>query len=119
MQDLGTLQEMASQYYLVGFIIWLVVVAGMWGVFKKAGETPWFAIIPILDIYILCKVALKDNVILFTILSIIFPIVLIYVYIKLAKAFGKGTGFGILTFFFSFIMIPVLGFSGASYIGAQ
>ena len=36
----------------------------------------------------------------FTILSIIVSPVLIYVYIKLARSFGKGTGYGVLTFSF-------------------
>ena len=40
-------------------------------------------------------------------------------YIALAKAFGKGTGFGVLTFFFAPICLAVLGFGSAEYEGQR
>ena len=35
----------------------------------------------------------------------------------LAKSFGKGTGFGVLLFFFPFIVSLILGFGKAEYVG--
>ena len=113
------MQELGTGYYAFGTIACILVIIGMWGVFKKAGQKGWYAIIPFLNVYILCKAALKENVVLFTILSIIVSPVLIYVYIKLARSFGKGTGYGVLTFFLPFILLPALAFSGASYGEAQ
>ena len=72
-----------------------------------------------LNVYDICKIALKENVGLFTVLSVFFPIVLIYPSIQLAKAFGKGTGFGICLYLFSFVCYPILGFGDAEYIGPQ
>ena len=46
-------------------------------------------------------------------------VVVMKLYIKLAKAFGKGTGFGVLTFFFAPICLAVLGFGSAEYEGVK
>ena len=37
--------------------------------------------------------------------------------IRIAKSFGKSTGWGVLLFFFSFIVSLILGFGKAEYIG--
>ena len=37
--------------------------------------------------------------------------------ISLAKSFGKDTGFGVATFFFSFITYPMMGMGSATYVG--
>ena len=97
----------------------VVAVVGMWKVFTKAGIPGWHSLIPILSTYDMCKIALRDSVGLFTVLSILIFPVFIYPCIKLAKSFGKGTGFGILLFLFSFIAFPILGFGDAEYLGPQ
>ena len=63
-------------------------------VFKKAGEAPWTAFIPILNIYVLCKTAGRPGwwVVLYFI-PIVGFIVSIVVYFDLAQAFGHGAGF--------------------------
>lgn len=106
---------------IISLIIAIIEIAGMWKIFQKAGVPGWHAIIPILNVYDLCKIALyktdadKKNVIIFTILCVFIPVVIIYPYIKLAERFGKSAGFGVLTFFFSFVCIPILGFGKAEY----
>ena len=40
-------------------------------------------------------------------------------FVALAKAFGKGTGFGVLTFFFAPICLAILGFGSSEYNGAK
>ena len=104
---------------IICLILAVVAIVGVWKVYKKAGVPGWHSIIPILSTYDLCKISLKDSVGLFTVLSILLPIVLIYPSIKLAKSFGKGTGFGIFLFLFGFIAYPILGFGDAEYLGPQ
>ncbi|MCR5136325.1 MAG: DUF5684 domain-containing protein [Oscillospiraceae bacterium] len=104
---------------VIALIILVIDVIALWKIFVKAGVPGWHSIIPILSTYDLCKIALKDSVGLFTVLCILFPIVLIYPCLKLANAFGKGTGFGICLFLFSFIAYPILGFGDAEYYGPQ
>ena len=104
---------------IISLVLLVIAVVGAWKVFVKAGIPGWHSLIPFLNTYDICKIALKDSVGLFTVLSILIVPVYIYPCIKLAKAFGKGTGFGILTFFFSFIGMPILCFGDAEYLGPQ
>ena len=104
---------------IIMLVLLVLAVAGTWKVFVKAGIPGWHSLIPILSTYDLCKIALRDSVGLFTFLSILLPIVFVYPCIKLAKAFGKGTGFGIFLFLFNFIGLPILGFGDARYEGRQ
>ena len=104
---------------IISLVLLVIAVVGAWKVFVKAGIPGWHSLIPFLNTYDICKIALKDSVGLFTVLSILIVPVYIYPCIKLAKAFGKGTGFGIVLFLFSFIGFPILGFGDADYMGPQ
>jgi Family of unknown function (DUF5684) len=101
---------------LIGLVITVVVIAGIWKVFTKAGEPGWAAIIPIYNLIVLLKVAGKPLwwFILFLIPFVNF-IVLILVAIAVARNFGKGTGFGLGLAFLGFIFFPILGFGDAQY----
>ena len=106
-----------------GAIIWLLVailvIAGMWKVFTKAGKPGWAAIIPIYNTIVLLQIAGKPIwwiVLLF--IPIVNIIIAVLVMIGVAKSFGKGTGFALGLLFLSPIFIPILGFSDAQYIGA-
>jgi hypothetical protein len=44
-------------------------------------------------------------------------IMLILVWLSVAKAFGKGTGFTLGLIFLSPIFVPILGFGDARYVG--
>lgn len=114
-----TYQNSSPAVNIIMLVLAVVAVIGIWKVFTKAGIPGWHSLIPILSTYDMCKIALKDSVGLFTVLSILLPIVFVYPCLKLAKAFGKGTGFGIVLFLFSFIGFPILGFSDAQYMGPQ
>ncbi len=45
-------------------------------------------------------------------------VVLFVMYIDVAKAFGKGAGFGVGMTLLSFIFIPILGFGDAAFQGS-
>ena len=104
---------------IVGLIVGILVIAGMWKVFTKAGKPGWAAIIPIYNVIVLLQIAGKP---LWWIVLLFIPIVNIVVaamvMIGVAKAFGKGTGFALGLLFLSPIFIPILGFSDAQYIGS-
>ena len=97
----------------------ILVIAGFWKTFTKAGYPGWAAIIPIYNLYILLKIAGRPGwwLLLFFIplVNFIFAII---VSIDVAKNFGKGTGFGIGLAFLGFIFYPILGFGDAQYVGA-
>jgi hypothetical protein len=103
---------------LPGIIIGAVISAFcFWKVFTKAGQPGWASIIPIVNLYFLCKVAGRPGwwVIL---LLICFPILYIILCIDIAKRFGKGGGFAVGLIFLGIIFFPILGFGSAQYQGA-
>ena len=107
---------------LVFFVIWLaviiVVLAGFWKTFEKAGQPGWAAIVPIYNAYIMCKIVGRPGwwVILLMIpyLNFIFFII---VMLDMAKSFGKGVGFAVGLILLNAIFIPILGFGKAEYQG--
>jgi hypothetical protein len=105
---------------LFSLLIAVLVIAGLWKVFAKAGQPGWASIIPIYNTYILLKIAGKPAwwlVLLF--IPFVNFVIAILAMISLAQAFGKSTGFALGLIFLSPIFIPILGFGSAQYVGAQ
>ncbi|MGV6860850.1 MAG: DUF5684 domain-containing protein [Putridiphycobacter sp.] len=105
---------------IVYVAILVVVIAGVWKTFEKAGQPGWAAIVPIYNIYVMTQIAKKPGwwlvLFLVPIVSIIIAIILM---IEIAKQFGKDTGFGLGLAFLGFIFFPILGFGDAKYIGGE
>ena len=106
----------------VGLIVWLAIIililAGMWKVYTKAGEPGWAAIIPIFNMYILLKIAGRPWWwLLLFLIPVINVIVALIVSLDVAKSFGKGLGFGIGLWLLSPIFYCILGFGSAQYQG--
>jgi hypothetical protein len=107
---------------VVGIIylaILVLMIASMWKVFVKAGKPGWAAIVPIYNIVVLLQIANKPIwwIILYCIPIVNF-IIMIIVFVALAKAFGKGVGFAIGLLLLSVIFFPILAFGSAQYVGA-
>jgi len=103
---------------LIELAILIVVLAGIWKVFTKAGQPGWAALIPIYNVYILTKIVGKPAWWLFLLFIPVVNIVIsIILAIELAKAFGKGAGFGVGLAFLGIIFYPILGFGDATYQG--
>ncbi len=128
---------------IISLVIEILKLIGTWKMLTKAGESGWKSLIPFYNQWTLCKVAgispywvleiivvsminavlngiLGSNVIS-GILSLIVYANTIYFWvilsISLAKSFGKDTGFGVATVFFSFITYPMMGMGSATYAG--
>ena len=102
---------------MVGSAIVLVLeILAFWMIFLKAGRPGWAAIIPIYNLYTMCKVAGRPGWwwILFLIPFVNIVVVFI-VYIEIAKAFGKGTFFGVMMVFFTIICALILGLGSSTY----
>jgi Family of unknown function (DUF5684) len=101
-------------------IVWLavaiLVIAGVWKVFTKAGQPGWASIIPIYNIIVLLQIAGRP---IWWFILMLIPavnvIVAIIVSIDVAKHFGKGTGYGVGLAILPFIFYPALGFGSATY----
>ncbi|KOX91466.1 DUF5684 domain-containing protein [Haloarcula rubripromontorii] len=96
---------------LFNLLIAGIQIAGMWMVFKKAGHAGWKAIIPIYNLYIMLRIG--ENA-WWWLLLIFIPIVNLYALYKIhagvARAFGRGIGFGLGLTFLGVLFFPLLGF---------
>lgn len=104
----------------IGTIIYLailiVVIAGLWKTFVKAGQPGWGVLIPFYNLYLLVKIAGRPGWwFILMLIPIVNIIVGIIVDIDIARNFGKGIGFAIGLFFLPFIFYPILGFGSAEY----
>ena len=125
---------------LVCNLIWFFVSAiGYYKMFTKAGVAGWKAFVPFYRSYIWFERSWNTKIfwpylvtllvmqfvrgesavvgiILFVVL-IVAVVIAMKLYIRVAKSFGKGSGWGVLLFFLPFIASLILGFGKAQYIG--
>ena len=130
---------------VVAMIVWYVFqVIADWKIFAKAGEPGWKSLIPIYNVYVeyslcwnglmglvymvalLCTNMLRITeasptwkLILFCALAVVAVVIHIMQSIRLARSFGKGTGFGVCLILFGPIARLVLGFGSARYVGKE
>ena len=83
-----------------------------WLLFQKAGVTGWGALIPFYSQYLLFKIAFGNGwwflMCLVPIANIVFVIML---WFRMARAFGKGTGYGFGLWLLNIIFLSILAFS--------
>jgi|SRR5581483_2306982 len=97
-------------------------VVACWRIFVKAGQPGWATLIPIYNFYVILKIAGRPGWwLLLMIIPLVNVVIAIITWIDVAKAFGKGAGFGWGLALLGGIFIPILGFGGAEYraAGAQ
>jgi hypothetical protein len=104
----------------IGIVIYVAVlvliIAGYWFTFTKAGQHGWTSIIPILNIFVLLKVVKRP---LWWVILMLIPcvniVVWIIVAIDLSKAFGHGGGFAVGLILLPPIFLLILGFGSSTY----
>ncbi len=104
-------------YVVVGLIYWIVTIAAYWRTFTKAGYPGWLAIIPIVNLFVLVKVAGYSAWLgLLWFVPIANIVLAIIVAFRNGRAFGHG---GAFSFFLLFLLNPigyfVTGFSNDTY----
>jgi hypothetical protein len=101
-------------------IVLLIVVAGLWKVFEKAGQPGWAAIIPIYSNYVMQQIVGREVwwlIFLFIPgLQIVWTIV---IGLDMAKSFGKDTLWAIGLIILPVVFYPLLGFGDAQYLGPK
>ena len=107
-------------YAVVALVIGILTIIAFWKIFTKAGKPGWASIVPFYSQYCMFDIAWGNGwLFLLTFVPCVNFVVMILLYLKLAKAFGKGTGFGIGMIFLNTIFVLILGFGNAQYIGPQ
>ncbi|MFM6953431.1 MAG: DUF5684 domain-containing protein [Sphingobacteriaceae bacterium] len=119
MQNLNLiLSSILSGIILFYLAIIIIVIAGMWKTYEKAGQPGWACIVPIYNILILLKIVGKPW---WWILLFLVPLVnlvfIIWVTNLVSKSFGKSEGFTVGLVLLGFIFYPILGFGDATYQG--
>jgi len=111
----------AGPFLFVWLVLIVVVLAGLWKMFEKAGQPGWACLIPFYNVYILLKVAGRPGwwlILLF--IPLVNIVINIIVAIDVAKAFGQSAIFGFfLNFLFCGIGFVILGFGSYQYLGPQ
>ena len=110
----------ALVFFVVELALIVLIIAGVWKTLEKAGQPGWGALIPIYNIYLLCKVGGRPGWwVILCLIPLVGLIILIILSIDIAKNFGKGAGFGLGLAFLGFIFYPILGFGDARYLGTR
>lgn len=114
----GILAALGMGFFLVMLAIFVLMIICMWIIFSKAGQPGWASIIPIYNLYVMCKIAGKPGwwllLLFIPLVGIVIGIILV---IAIAQNFGKGAGFGIGMLFLPVIFYPILAFGSAQYCG--
>ena len=117
-----TSNQVGAAAGLIGMLIYLalivLVIAGMWKIFEKAGKPGWAAIVPVYNIIVLLEIVGKP---MWWIVLMLVPCVNIVAQIwvtnLLSKSFGKSEGFTVGMVLLPMVFFPVLGFGDAQYQG--
>jgi len=115
--DDAQILALAQTYGVVGVVLYVLIAISLWRVFSKAGYPGILAIVPIVNVFILVKVAgysaWMTLLMLIPIVNIIFSIVIA---VRVGKNFGKG---GVFSFFLlwllSIIGYFIIGFGSSEY----
>ena len=125
MLDMTDLMDMLAAYSIIVLILSIVVIAGMWKIFEKAGKPGWAAIIPIYNTWVLFEITWGNGVYMLLMFAAIIPLIGTIVALvvsvmtmnKLAKVFGKDIVYTLGLIFLPVVFIPMLGFGKDEYNG--
>ncbi len=120
----AALAAVGAGVYMVYMIICLVflvlTVIARWKIYTKAGKPGWASLIPFYTDYCMFDIAWGNGwLFLLMFVPCVNFVISIMLCFKLAKAFGKGTGFGFGLLFLNTIFVLILGFGSDKYIGPQ
>ncbi|WGD36343.1 DUF5684 domain-containing protein [Lysinibacter sp. HNR] len=115
--DVSVLMAFNAIVLIPSVLILVVMIIAMWKMFTKAGEPGWAAIIPIVNIYYLLKIAGKPW---WWLLLLIIPVVSLILQVMLALRIGRNFGQGgAFSVFLLWLLAPigylVLGFGSSTY----
>ena len=105
-------------FFMILIILACVVLTmvAQWKIFTKAGKEGWKALIPIYNTYTLLQILNMEPLLcLLTLIPVSNFMLGIVMDVKLAKSFGKGTGFAIGLILLTPIFEMILGFGDAKY----
>jgi hypothetical protein len=106
----------ATCCWFLGLLLGIFVLVALWKVYVKAGKPGWAAIIPIYNILVLLEIVGKPWWwLLLMFIPFVNIVIMVIVYIELAKTFGHGVGYAIGLLLLPYIFVAMLGFGSSVY----
>lgn len=104
-------------YLVVVLAIAVLMIASMWKLFSKAGKPGWACLVPIYN-YVVWLEVIKKPIwwIILLMIPIVNFIIIIIMFIEMAKAYGKSAGFGVGMILLPYIFFPMLAFGDSKYV---
>ena len=100
----------------ITLIVAVLNLVGFAMIFKKAGEKPWKALIPIYNMVVFCKIVnMTPWLVLMYLVPFLDIVFLGIMYYRLSNCFGHGIGFFLGLLFLPPIFNLILGFSEDEY----
>jgi len=108
----------ATVILLMELAVIVLVLAGLWKIFSKAGKPGWAAIIPIYNCVVILEIVGRP---IWWIILLLIPcvniVIMIILMVELAKSFGKDGAFAVGLILLAPIFLLILGFGSAKYQG--
>ena len=125
---MGNLLALIGAYLIFVLALWVFLVIVQWKIFTKAGQPGWAVLIPFYNLYVYTKVIQRPSWWIWIYIGCIITSIIIVGYlallvfaildtIRLAKVFGKESGFAVGLIFLPIIFMPMLAFGDAKYVG--
>jgi hypothetical protein len=106
----------ATCCWFLGLLVAIFVLVALWKVYVKAGKPGWAVIIPIYNILVLLEIVGKPWWwLLLMFIPFVNIVIMVIVYIELAKVFGHGVGYGIGLLLLPYVFVAMLGFGSSVY----
>ena len=103
---------------VVSIVLGLIGLISHWIIFKKADEPGWASIVPLYNAFVMFRIAWGNGwKVLWLLVPLVNVVVAIILQTKLARSFGKSTGFALGLIFLPIIFYPILAFGEARYQG--
>ena len=117
------LAGLITAYLAIVIPIVLIAIVAIWRIFTKAGQPGWAVLIPFYNIYVYSQVVKRPGWWMLLYFASIIPVVgslaVLFVSIidnlRLAKLFGKSSGFGVGIILLGVVFLPILAFGDADY----
>ncbi len=96
-----------SSFFWVLIALWIVTAASRWILFRRVGQAPWAALVPVYNYIVLLRIAGRPAWYLFPLVAAL-PLGLVLLGLGLADRFGKPPLFGILLGLLPCVGTPLL-----------
>lgn len=118
----AALGTMLGFIIVFSLIVCVLSIIAMWRIFTKAGKPGWASIIPVYNMVVLFQIVGMNPwlLLLYIVLFVNYVasiVLIIMLGIKLAKVFGKSSGFAVGLIFLNTIFMLILGLGNAEYVG--